>query len=89
MKNNLLLLLLFVTAFGCKKGTSPIVIPPVIVPDNTFSNPLLSSGPDPWVIKKDSVYYYMHTSGDRIQVWYTKSMSKLSSAPSKTIWTNL
>src|SRR5690606_27503107 len=27
---------------------------------DTFTNPLLSSGPDPWVLQKDGVYYYMH-----------------------------
>ena len=88
MKNNLLILLLFVTIFGCKKGPSPVVIPPIItIKDTSFANPLLSSGPDPWVIKKDSFYYYMHTSGDRIRVWQTRAMSKLSTATSQTIWT--
>jgi len=28
--------------------------------------PLLPSGPDPWVIARGGIYYYMHTLGDRI-----------------------
>ncbi|MFY7838908.1 MAG: family 43 glycosylhydrolase [Lacibacter sp.] len=52
----------------------------------TFMNPLLSSGPDPWVYKKDSFYYYMHTLGNRIELWKTKAMSDLKNAAVKTVW---
>lgn len=82
--------LLFVTAIACSKSTSVPTPEPYIpvqpVKDTTFTNPLLSSGPDPWVAQKDSMYYYTHTSGDRIRVWYTKAMSQLKTAPDKTIW---
>ena len=54
---------------------------------NTFHNPLLSSGPDPWVTYKDGYYYYMHTMGDRLELWKTKNMAFLGDAPHKTIWT--
>ena len=32
-------------------------------------NPLLPSGPDPWVIVKDGVYYYMNTTGSNLTIW--------------------
>lgn len=84
----LLVLLLFFTNATCKKSGSSYTPPVTIVPiETTFTNPLLSSGPDPWVIKKDSFYYYSNTSGDRIRLWRTKSMSQLSSAANQTIFT--
>ena len=72
----------------CKKKTTPptIPIPPIVEGDSTFINPLLNSGPDPWVFEKDSIYYYMHTLGNRIDIWKTKSMSNLKNASIKTVW---
>jgi GH43 family beta-xylosidase len=82
-----LVLVLVVVTANCKKPSTTYVPPPYVAPqDTTFSNPLLSSGPDPWVIKKDSMYYYTHTSGDRIRVWRTKSMSQLKNASDQVIW---
>jgi len=56
-------------------------------PDTTFTNPLLSSGPDPWVIQQDTMYYYMNTLGDRISIRPTGRMSNLSNTIPVTIWT--
>lgn len=81
--------LLFI-AVGCKKNSGTTVQPPPVTPppvDNTtFANPLLTSGPDPWVIKKDNFYYYTHTSGNRIQLWKTTAMSQLNNTSPVTIW---
>lgn len=69
----------------CKKdkgGSSP----PPPPPPHTFVNPILN-GADPWVIKKDSFYYYTQTLGNRIAVWKTKAMSKLSAVTGKTVFT--
>jgi GH43 family beta-xylosidase len=76
------------TAVSCKKEelTPSPPSPPPVDTETTFTNPILTSGPDPWVIKKDSFYYYTHTSGDRIRIWTTKSMAKLNAAPAVTIW---
>lgn len=52
----------------------------------TFINPILPSGPDPWVIKKDNSYYFTHTSGNSIEIYRTTKMSELSTAPVKTVW---
>lgn len=51
-----------------------------------FSNPLLSSGADPWSIYKDGFYYYTHTVGDRLVIWKTKNIAALKSARKKTIF---
>lgn len=48
--------------------------------------PLLPSGPDPWVIAHDGVYYYMHTLGDRIALWKTTDMAELGKAQPVVVW---
>ena len=53
----------------------------------TFTNPLLPSGADPWCIYKDGFYYYTHTTGNRIDIWKTKSIAELATAERKTVWT--
>jgi GH43 family beta-xylosidase len=53
----------------------------------TFTNPLLPTGPDPWVEYKDGWYYYMNTTGNNLTVWKTRSVSDLKSAPKKIVWT--
>ena len=77
------------TSLACGKKTSPTqpVYPPPANADTTFTNPLLSSGPDPWVIQKDTMYYYMNTSGGKLAISKTNKMSALASSPSVTIWT--
>ncbi len=52
----------------------------------SFINPLLQSGPDPWVIQKDSMYYYLHTLGNRIGIYKTKAISDLKNATATTVW---
>jgi len=51
-----------------------------------FSNPLLPSGADPYNFYKDGYYYYTHTSGNRIDLWKSKSIEGLKDAERKTIW---
>lgn len=78
---------LFILVAGCGKssssggsGTTP---PPVA---STFTNPLLSSGPDPYVIGKDGFYYYTHTQGNKISLWKTAKMNKLGSVSPVTVF---
>lgn len=49
--------------------------------------PLLPSGPDPWVTQRDGIYYYTHTLGDRIALWKTTDMRQLGKAASVVVWT--
>jgi GH43 family beta-xylosidase len=52
----------------------------------TFSNPLLSSGPDPWVEYKDGFYYYMNSTQTNLTVWKTRNIAELKSAEKKIVW---
>lgn len=54
---------------------------------DTFTNPLLPSGPDPWVIYQNEYFYYTHTQGNRLTIWKTKDITDLKNAESKTVWT--
>ncbi len=81
---------LIIVLIGCGKGSSDsgtIVVTPPVVTTSTFTNPLLSSGPDPWVIQQDSTYYYMNTLGDHLAIYSTQKMSQLSKATITSIWT--
>ncbi len=81
------LLLLLGFSYCGDKGNDPPDPPPPVVPVTTFTNPLLASGPDPWVVKKDNFYYYTHTLGNRIALWKTGKMSELKNAEITTVWT--
>lgn len=54
---------------------------------DTFTNPLLPSGADPWIIYKDGYYYYTNTLGNRLAIWKTKNVGDLKTAERKTVWT--
>ncbi|MFI5070160.1 MAG: family 43 glycosylhydrolase [Terriglobales bacterium] len=54
---------------------------------STFTNPLLPTGPDPWVELRDGVYYYMNTTGTNLTLWRTRNMADLKSADKKVVWT--
>lgn len=52
----------------------------------TFTNPLLPSGADPWNIYKDGYYYYTCSTGSNLTLWKTKDLTELKSAEKKVIW---
>jgi len=52
----------------------------------TFKNPLLPSGADPWSIYKDGYYYYTHSMQNKLVIWKTKSLADLKTAEKKTIF---
>jgi GH43 family beta-xylosidase len=53
----------------------------------TFTNPLLPSGADPWVMHKDGYYYYTNTVGDRISLWKTRNLHNVRESKPVTVWT--
>ncbi|MFD0793711.1 family 43 glycosylhydrolase [Mucilaginibacter litoreus] len=53
----------------------------------TFTNPLLPSGADPWVIYHKGYYYYTNSTGHNLAIWKTKNMADLASAEKKVVWT--
>ncbi len=52
----------------------------------TFTNPLLPSGADPYSFYKNGYYYYTNTLQDSLVLWKTKNLAGLKSAEHKTIW---
>jgi GH43 family beta-xylosidase len=81
-------LFLLILTLACHKGSGGGNAPPPGPPPatNTFINPLLGAGPDPWVIRKGDFYYYTHTQGNKISLWKTAKMSDLKNAPVQTVW---
>jgi GH43 family beta-xylosidase len=53
----------------------------------TFTNPLLPSGADPWSIFHGGFYYYMHTTGINLTIWKARSLADLKRAEKKIVWT--
>lgn len=53
----------------------------------TFTNPLLPSGADPWSIYHEGYYYYMHTTGINLTIWKATSIADLKTAKKKIVWT--
>jgi GH43 family beta-xylosidase len=53
----------------------------------TFTNPLLNSGADPWILYRAGYYYYMNTTGNNLTIWKTRSIGDLKTAEKKLVWT--
>ena len=70
----------FLIAFACATAFAQSNPP-------TFTNPLLPSGPDPWVTYRDGYYYYMHTTGVNLTLWKTRNIADLSTTAGKVVWT--
>lgn len=68
---------------ACREDDNRIVDSPK---EDTFTNPLLTSGADPWVEQKDDWYYFTHTTGRDLRLYRTKKLSELSKAQVKTVW---
>jgi GH43 family beta-xylosidase len=54
--------------------------------ENEFRNPVLTSAPDPWVLRHGEWYYFTHTTGNSIRLYRSRAISDLSAAEVKTIW---
>src|SRR4051812_16740830 len=50
---------------------------------STFTNPLISSGADPWVEYYNGMYYITHSTGRDLKLYRSKSVSDLAKAESK------
>lgn len=49
-------------------------------------NPLLDSGPDPWIVRDGRTFYYMATHGDRLAIRATSDLAHLAQAREVTVW---
>jgi len=81
--------IILATVASCgKTSNNGTVTPPVNPVDvSSFTNPLLSAGPDPYVTQKDAVYYFTCTLGDRISIYPTAKMSQLNKSLPQTVYT--
>jgi len=52
-----------------------------------FHNPLLPSGPDPWVTSRNGTYYFMATTAQNLTIWRTRDITDLEHAEKKVVWT--
>ena len=53
---------------------------------NTFTNPLLDSGPDPWVVYWKGFYYYSNSTGGDLTLLKTADITDLRHAEKKAVW---
>jgi GH43 family beta-xylosidase len=54
---------------------------------DTFINPLLQTGPDPWVVQWNGFYYYSNSSGTNLALRKTADITDLRHAEEKVVWT--
>lgn len=54
---------------------------------STFTNPLLESAPDPWVIQRSGFYFFTSTTGNSIVIRKTRDITSLSTAEKKVVFT--
>ena len=52
----------------------------------TFANPLLPSGPDPWIVREGRDYYFMRTLGDRLAIRKTRDLADLADVRETVVW---
>ncbi|MBD8068666.1 family 43 glycosylhydrolase [Bacillus sp. PS06] len=53
---------------------------------DTFHNPLLDPGADPWVYKDYDTYYLMVTRGTKLELWKSKTLSEIHKGECQTLW---
>ncbi len=54
---------------------------------DTFTNPLLNQGPDPWVVYWKEFYYYSNSEGRNLTLRKTADITDLRHAEVKAVWT--
>lgn len=73
-----------VIVFSCGEKTDPTPAPPE---SHTFTNPVLSSSPDPWVFQRGGKYFVTYTTGNNIRLYAAEEMSDIALGQTKVIWT--
>lgn len=53
---------------------------------DTFMNPILPDGADPFLYEHDGSYVYTQTTGSNVTIWRTDAPTELATAESKVIW---
>jgi GH43 family beta-xylosidase len=71
------------------KRLSPLIMLVILMAgcnSDTFHNPLLPGGADPWIFYHDGYYYYTNTLGDRLGLWKTTDITKLKTAEYRDVF---
>lgn len=76
------------TAYWFENGLDTIYAEGVILPaaPTTFINPVVR-GADPWMARKDSMYYLMYTTGSYLEIRVSKKVFNLGTVAPVRIWT--
>jgi GH43 family beta-xylosidase len=77
-------LALTASSLACARGAH-VAAAPVAAPACTFANPL-APGADPWVVRRDSVYYYVQSHDRRIWISRSARLSDVFTAPARAVW---
>ncbi len=72
---------------GCGAAQVGAPLPPAAVAANEFTDPLLDSGPDPWVVSWKGFYYYSNSTGTNLTLRKTADITDLRHAETKAVWT--
>jgi GH43 family beta-xylosidase len=56
-------------------------------PPQSFTNPLLPSGPDPWIQREGHTYYFMSTARNQLVIRAASRLGALRDAVPHTVWT--
>lgn len=73
----------WLTALMLALGAAPLLAAPQAA---TLVNPLLPSGPDPWIVQENGIFYYMATLGDRLAIRATSDLARLTDAEEHVVW---
>lgn len=77
MKSLVALLLLLFCLAGCATKSAEV----------TDFQPIIdSNGADPWIFKKDDVYYYTKTTGNNVTLWKSNQLTTVAFGQPKVIW---
>jgi GH43 family beta-xylosidase len=77
---------LLILILAASSGAVQIFSQAAAAPAGTFTNPLLESGPDPWVIRSNRFYYYLNSSGINLTLRKTADIAELRHAQKKVVW---
>ncbi|CAN5916960.1 hypothetical protein BH11GEM2_BH11GEM2_13740 [soil metagenome] len=64
---------------------APTTVRSYEAPGCMFANPIVT-GADPWVIRKDSAYYYISSRNNRIWIATSPTLTGVMTAPSIAVW---
>lgn len=60
---------------------------PAVHAGETFTNPVLDHGPDPWVVYWKGNYYYSNSGGSHVALFKTRDITDLRHAKKVVVWT--